>query len=99
MSAITAARSFITKIVAIGMNGRTSVDGCTVIYCDGTNEAWDTIDEAFDCRGYAHPAEDIRADGHTFIYDHDYDDWFCLEKKLDYFTKLNTEVNKIIEGK
>lgn len=76
-----------------------SVDGCTVIYCDGTNEAWNTIDEAFDCRGYAHPAEDIRADGHIFVYDHDYDDWFCLEKKLDYFAKLSTEINKIIEGK
>ena len=76
-----------------------SVDECTVIYCDGTDEAWNTIDEAFDCRGYVNPEEDIRADGHIFVYDYDYDDWFCLEKKLDYFAKLNAEVNKIIEGK
>lgn len=76
-----------------------SVDGCTAIYCDGTNEAWNTIDEAFDCRGYVHPAEDIRTDGHIFVYDYDTDDWFCLEKKLDYFAKLSTEINKIIEGK
>lgn len=76
-----------------------SADECTVIYCDGTDEAWNTIDEAFDCRGYVHPAEDIRADGHIFVYDYDVDDWYCLDKKLDYFVKLNTEVNKIIEGK
>lgn len=76
-----------------------SVDGCTAIYCDGTDEAWNTIDEAFDCRGYVHPAEDIRTDGHIFVYDYDTDDWFCLEKKLDYFAKLSTEINKIIEGK
>lgn len=76
-----------------------SVDGCTAIYCDGTDEAWNTIDEAFDCRGYVHPAEDIRADGHIFVYDYDTDDWYCLEKKLDYFAKLSTEINKIIEGK
>ena len=24
---------------------------------------------------------------------------YCLEKKLDYFAKLNAEINKIIEGK
>lgn len=76
-----------------------SVDGCAAFYCDGTDEAWNTIDEAFDCRGYVHPAEDIRTDGHIFVYDYDTDDWFCLEKKLDYFAKLSTEINKIIEGK
>ena len=76
-----------------------SADECTIIYCDGTDEAWNTIDEAFDYRGYVHPAKDIRADGHIFIYNYDYEDWFCLEKKLDYFAKLSTEVNKIIEGK
>ena len=76
-----------------------SVDKCTVIYCDGTNEAWNILDEAFEQRGYFHPTEDIRADGHIFVYDHETDDWFCLGKKLDYFTKLNAEINKIIEGK
>ena len=76
-----------------------SVDECTAIYCDGTDEAWNTLDEAFDYRGYVYPEEDIRADGHIFVYDHDYDDWFCLEKKLNYFAKLNAEINKIIEGK
>ena len=76
-----------------------SVDECTVIYCDGTDEAWNTIDEAFDWRGYYCVSKDIRADGHIFIYDHDADEWFCLEKKLNQFVKLNTEINKIIEGK
>ena len=76
-----------------------SVNECTVIYCDGTNEAWNIVDEAFEQRGYVHPTEDIHADGHIFIYDYDADDWFCLEKKLNYFTKLNAEINKIIEGK
>ena len=76
-----------------------SVDECTVIYCDGTDEAWNIIKDAFDWRGYGYPAKDIRADGHIFIYDYDEDDWFCLEKKLDYFVKLNAEVSKIIEGK
>ena len=76
-----------------------SVDECTVIYCDGTNEAWNTLDEAFNWRGYYCVSKDIRADGHIFVYDHDADKWFCLEKKLDYFAKLSTEINKIIEGK
>ena len=76
-----------------------SVDECTIIYCDGTDEAWDIIKEAFGLRGYGYPEKDIRADGHIFIYDYDTDCWFCLEKKLDYFTELSTEVNKIIEGK
>lgn len=76
-----------------------SVDECTVIYCDGTDEAWNTIDEAFDLRGYYCVSKDIRADGHIFIYDHDADEWFCLEKKLNQFVKLNTKINKIIEGK
>ena len=76
-----------------------STDECTVIYCDGTNEAWDTIEEAFDCRGYGYPAKDIRADGHIFIYDYDEDNWFCLEKKLEYFIELSTKLNKAIEGK
>lgn len=76
-----------------------SVDECTVIYCDGSNEVWDTLDEAFDLRGYSCVSKDIRAGGHIFVYDHDAYEWFCLEKKLDYFVKLNAEVNKIIEGK
>ena len=76
-----------------------SVDECTVIYCDGTDEAWNTLDEAFDWRGYYCVSKNIRTDGHIFIYDYDEDEWFCLEKKLDYFAKLNAEVNKIIEGK
>ena len=76
-----------------------SVDECDVIYCDGTDEAWNVIDEAFDLRGYGYPAKDIRADGHIFVYDYDVDDWFCLEKKLDYFAKLKAEINKIIKGK
>ena len=76
-----------------------SVGECDVIYCDGTNEAWDTLDEAFDWEGYYCVSEDIRTDDHIFVYDHDAYEWFCLEKKLDYFVKLNAEVNKIIEGK
>ena len=76
-----------------------SADECTIIYCDGTDEAWDIIEEAFDWRGYGYPAKDIRADGHIFIYDYEAGEWFCFEKKLDYFNKLSTEVNKIIEGK
>lgn len=76
-----------------------SVDECTVIYCDGAGEAWDIIEEAFDWRGYGYPAKDIRADGHIFIYDYDVDDWFCLEKKLNYFIELSTKLNKAIEGK
>lgn len=76
-----------------------SVGECTIIYCDGSGEAWDIIEEAFDWRGYGYPEENIRADGHIFCYDHDVDDWFCLEKKLDYFVKLNAEINKNIEGK
>lgn len=76
-----------------------SVDECTVIYCDGTDEAWDTIDEAFDLREYGYPAKDIRADGHFFVYDYDVDDWFCLEKKMHYFTELSNKISKTIEGK
>ena len=76
-----------------------SVDECTAIYCDGTDEAWNILDEAFDDRGYYCVSKDIRAGGHIFVYDHDADEWFCLEKKLDYFAKLSTEINKIIEGK
>ena len=76
-----------------------SVDECTVIYCDGTDEAWNTIDEAFEQRGYCYPAKDIRADGHIFIYDYDAGEWFCFEKKLEYFNKLSTEVNKVVKGK
>ena len=76
-----------------------SVDECTVIYCDGTDEVWNTLDEAFDLRGYYCISKDIRAGGHIFVCDRDTYEWFCLEKKLDYFVKLNAEVNKIIEGK
>ena len=76
-----------------------SIDECTVIYCDGTNEAWNTLDGAFYMRGYYCVSKDIRADGHIFVYDHDADKWFCLEEKSDYFAKFNAEVSKIIEGK
>lgn len=74
------------------------IDDCTIIYCDGTDEAWNIIEEAFDWRGYGYPAKDIRANGHIFIYDYDTSDWFCLEKKLDYFTKLSAKLNKSIKG-
>ena len=76
-----------------------SVDECTVIYCDGTDEAWNILEEAFYWEGYYCVSKDTRADGHFFVYDRETDDWFCLEKKLDYFAKLNAEVNKIIKGK
>ena len=76
-----------------------SIDECDVIYCDGTDEAWNILDEAFDWRVYSCVLKDIRTDGHIFVCDHDTYEWFCLEKKLDYFVKLNAEVNKIIEGK
>ena len=76
-----------------------SVDECTAIYCDGTDEAWNILDEAFNWKGYYCVPEDIRADGHIFVYDYETGDWFCLEKKLNYFTKLNAEINKNIEGK
>ena len=76
-----------------------SIDECTVIYCDGSGEAWDIIKETFDWRGYGYPEKDIHADGHIFVYDYELSDWFCLEKKLNYFAKLNAEINKIIEGK
>lgn len=75
-----------------------SADECTIIYCDGTDEAWDIIEEAFNWRGYGYPAKDIRADGHIFVYDYDTSDWFCLEKKLDYFTKFSAKLNKSIKG-
>ena len=76
-----------------------SADECTIIYCDGTDEAWDIINEAFDLRGYSYPEKDIHADGHIFVYDYDADDWVCLEKKLNYFIELSTKINKAIEGK
>ena len=76
-----------------------SADECTIIYCDGTGEAWDIIEEAFDWRGYGYPAKDIRADGHIFVYDYDADCWFCLEKKMCYFTELSSKIRKVIEGK
>lgn len=76
-----------------------SVGECTVIYCDGTDEAWNILDEAFDWRGYYCVPKSIRADGHIFYYDRDADGWICLEKELDYLTKLNAKINKIIEGK
>ena len=76
-----------------------SVDECNVIYCDGTDEAWGILDEAFDWEEYYCVQKNIRAHGHIFVYDHDADKWFCLEEKSDYFAKFNAEVNKIIEGK
>ena len=76
-----------------------SLDECTVIYCDGTDEVWNTLDEAFDWEGYYCVSKDIHAEGRIFVYDHDADKWFCLEEKSDYFAKFNAEVNKIIEGK
>ena len=76
-----------------------SVDECTVIYCDGTDEAWDILDEAFDCRGCYCVPQNIRDKGHLFVYDCWVNDWFCFEKKLEYFIKLSTEINKNIKGK
>lgn len=75
-----------------------SADECTVIYCDGTDETWDIIEEAFDWRGYSYPAKDIRADGYIFVYDYDVNDWFCLEKKMDYFVRLSNKINRVIRG-
>lgn len=75
------------------------IDDCTIIYCDNTDEAWNTIDEAFEQRGYDYPAKDIRAYGHIFVYDYDTSDWFCLEKKLSYLVELTSKLNKVIEGK
>lgn len=75
------------------------VDECTVIYCDGTDEAWNTLDEAFYWEGYHCVSKYIRADGHFFVYERETDNWFCLEEKLNYFAKLNAEANKIIRGK
>ena len=76
-----------------------SVDECNVIYCDGTDEVWNTLDEAFDLRGYYCVSKNIRTDGHIFVYDYDANDWFCLEKKLSYFVELTSKLNKVIEGK
>ena len=76
-----------------------SVDECNVIYCDGTDEAWNILDEAFYWEGYYCVSKDIRADGHFLVYERETDNWFCLEEKLEYFAKLSTEVNKIIRGK
>ena len=76
-----------------------SVGECTVIYCDGTDKAWDILDEAFYWEGYHCVSKDIRAEGQLFIHDLKTDDWFCLEEKLNYFVKLNAEANKIIRGK
>ncbi len=75
-----------------------SVDQCTVIYCDGTDEAWDIIKDAFDWEGYSYPAKCIHADGYVFVYDYDVDDWFCLEKKMNYFVGLSNKINKVIRG-
>lgn len=76
-----------------------SVDECNVIYCDGTDEAWNILDEAFYWEGYYCVPKDIRAEGQLFIHDLKTDNWFCFEKKLEYFVKLNAEANKIIRGK
>ena len=76
-----------------------SIDECTVIYCDGTDKAWDILEEAFYWEGYHCVSKYMRAEGHLFVYDRDTDDWFCLEEKLNYFAKLNAEANKIIRGK
>ena len=76
-----------------------SVDECNLIYCDGTDEAWDTLDEAFYWEGCSCVSKDIRAEGQLFVHDLKTDNWFCLEEKLNYFAKLNAEANKIIRGK
>lgn len=76
-----------------------SVDECTVIYCDGTDEAWNILDEAFDWEGYYCISKDIRAEGQLFFHDSKTDNWFCLEEELNYFAKLNAEANEIIRGK
>ena len=76
-----------------------SVDECNLIYCDGTDEAWDTLDEAFYWEGCSCVSKDIRAEGQLFVYDYGANDWFCFEKKLEYFVKLSTGINEIIKGK
>ena len=76
-----------------------SVDECNVIYCDGTDEAWGILDEAFDWEGYYRVSKDIRAEGQLFFHDLKTDNWFCLEEELNYFAKLNAEANEIIRGK
>ena len=76
-----------------------SVGECTVIYCDGTDKAWNILDEAFDWRGYYCVPKVIRADGHIFYYDYDIDGWICIEKELNYLIELSTKLNKAIEGK
>ena len=75
-----------------------SVDQCTVIYCDGTDEAWDIIKDAFDWEGYSYPAKHIRADGHIFVCDYTTNDWFCLEKEMNYLVGLSNRINKVIRG-
>lgn len=75
-----------------------SVDQCTVIYCDGTDEAWDIIKDAFDWEGYSYPAKHIRADGYIFVCDYTTNYWFCLEKEMNYLVGLSNRINKVIRG-
>lgn len=75
-----------------------SVDTCSVIYCSGSDEAWEVIEEAFEYTGYYCVPRDVRADGHFFIYDYDSDSWFCLEKKMNYFTELSKKINATVNG-
>lgn len=75
-----------------------SVDTCTVIYCNGSDEAWEVIEEAFEWAGYYCVPRSIREDGHFFIYDADSDSWFCLEKKMNYFVELSKKINATVNG-
>ena len=75
-----------------------SVDKCTIIYCSGSDEAWEVIEEAFEWAGYDCVPRSIRKDGHFFIYDTDSDSWFCLEKKMNYFVELGKKVNAAVSG-
>lgn len=75
-----------------------SIDECTVIYCCGSNEAWEVIEDAFDWAGYYCVPRDIRENGCFFVYDHDSDGWFCLEQKMNYFNELSQKIRTVMEG-
>lgn len=75
-----------------------SVDTCTVIYCSGSDEAWEVIEEAFEWAGYYCVPRDIRKDGCFFVYDADSDSWFCLEKKMSYFVELSKKISTTVNG-
>ena len=75
-----------------------SVDTCSVIYCSGSDEAWESIEEAFEYAGYYCVPHDIRTDGNFFIYDYESESWFCLEKKMKYFVELSKKIGAAVNG-